>query len=69
VRIKSFLDMSMIREKRKWQKFGYENEASDLRINEDFHFQEDGIDVLVPAPPAKFNKKPYTLYTKEDSEE
>lgn len=40
MRIKSFLDMSMIREERKWQKFGYENEASDLKINDDFTFRK-----------------------------
>lgn len=55
MRIKSFLDMSMIREERKWQKFGYENEASDLKINDDFHFQEDGINILPPISCTKYN--------------
>ena len=26
---------------RRWQKLGYENEGSDLKVSEDFHFQED----------------------------
>lgn len=47
--------MSVIREERKWKKFEYENEASDLKISEDFHFQEDGIDMLFPNPCTKYN--------------
>lgn len=62
MRIKSFLDMSMIREERKWQKFGYENEASDLKINDDFHFQEDGINILPPISCTKYN---WILYKKQ----
>lgn len=37
--------ISVVREEGRWQKLGYENEASDLKINEVF-FQEDGRDVL-----------------------
>ena len=55
--------MSMIREERKWQKFKYENEASDLKISEDFHFQEDGIDTLFPIPCTKYN---WILYVKQN---
>lgn len=48
---------------------GSENTILNKTNPQNVQSQEDGIDVLVPAPPAKFNKKPYTLYTKEDSEE
>lgn len=31
---------------------------------QDFHFQEDGIDVLIPISPTKHNEKPWALYKK-----
>lgn len=40
--------ISVIGGEGRWQKLGYENEASDVKMNEDFHFQEDGRDVLIP---------------------
>lgn len=51
--------ISMTREERKWQKFGYEKEGSDLKINEEFYFQEDGIDVLFPIPCTMYKTEYY----------
>lgn len=41
--------ISVVREERRWQKLSYENEASDLKVSENFHFQENERDVLYPV--------------------
>lgn len=41
--------ISVVREERRWQKLRYENEASDLKVSENFHFQENERDVLYPV--------------------
>ena len=45
--------ISMVSEERRWQKLGYENEGSDLKVSDDFHFQEDGRVILFPVPHTK----------------